>query len=210
MSFMSRSNKRDVKPEQEYPVFRQEAPPQKSYKPQTVVESSSGSFVGRTMKIEGDLYSDEDLTVEGHVKGTIKVSKTLTIGRDGNVSADIEAKVVRIIGTAKGTINATDKVLIMSEGRYSGNIRSEKLVVAEGAILIGDINKEEELERPETKEIPVPEFRTKAYPPTGGKDDAAGTSEKKETPEKNDPAEKRDEKPEKQEKIEKIEKKAGK
>lgn len=131
------------------------------------------------MKIEGDLYSDEDLTVEGHVKGTIKVSKTLTIGRDGNVSADIEAKVVRIIGTAKGTINATDKVLIMSEGRYSGNIRSEKLVVAEGAILIGDINKEEELERPETKEIPVPEFRTKAYPPTGGKDDAAGTSEKK-------------------------------
>ncbi|MCP5102004.1 MAG: polymer-forming cytoskeletal protein [bacterium] len=108
-----------------------------------VEEQASASYIGKTMRIEGGLVSDEDLTVEGQVKGTIDVTKTLTVGRHGDVSADINAKVVKIIGTARGTITAAEKVAILSEGRYTGNIRSEKLVVADGAILFGDINKEE-------------------------------------------------------------------
>lgn len=109
---------------------------------EVIEEKSSGSFIGKTMKIKGELISDEDLTIEGQVKGSIAVSKTLTIGRYGNVKADINASVVKIIGSARGNIVASDKVAILSDGRYNGNIQSEKLVVAEGAILIGDINKE--------------------------------------------------------------------
>ncbi len=142
-------------------------------------EKSSGSFIGKTMKIKGKVVANEDLTVEGEVKGTIKVSKTLTVGRSGNVNADIEADVVEIVGVAKGNIVASGKVAIMSDGRYNGNLRSEKLVVQEGAILIGDVNKEIETE----EEKLAPKTRKKT-PPSGTKTDtrkSEGFKEKKES-----------------------------
>jgi cytoskeletal protein CcmA (bactofilin family) len=92
------------------------------------------------MVIEADITSDEDIIIEGKVKGNISVSKTLTIGKSGKVKADIKAAVVRIIGEAKGNIIASEKVELLSLGRYTGNIQSQKLVVEEGAILNGNIN----------------------------------------------------------------------
>ena len=104
--------------------------------------AAASSFIGETMVIEADITSDEDIIIEGKVKGNINVSKTLTIGKSGKVKADIKAAVVRILGEAKGNIIASDKVELLSLGRYSGSIQSQKLVVQEGAILNGDINQE--------------------------------------------------------------------
>ena len=103
----------------------------------------SGSFIGETMKIKGNFHSDEDVIIEGKVEGNIHVSKTLTIGKNGVVTADIDADTVRIIGLAKGNLAASQKVEILPQGRYCGNIKSEILVVREGAILIGDVNKKD-------------------------------------------------------------------
>lgn len=109
--------------------------------PEPVAASSGpGSFIGKTMNIKADITSEEDVTVEGQVTGNITISRTLTIGKSGKVTADIEASVVRIIGEAKGNIVASEKVEILSQGRYTGNIKAERLVVADGAILNGNIN----------------------------------------------------------------------
>jgi cytoskeletal protein CcmA (bactofilin family) len=105
-----------------------------------VVEKSPGSYIGKTMSIEADITSDDDVTIEGEVTGNIVVGKTLTIGKNGSVKADIKAGVVRIIGEARGNIVASEKVEILTLGRYTGNIQSQKLIVAEGALLNGEIN----------------------------------------------------------------------
>ena len=94
------------------------------------------------MKIKGELKSEEDVTISGNVEGSIKVANTLTIGETGSVNADMEANAVRIFGTAKGNITASHKVELLPSGRYFGNIKSKLLVVEEGAILVGDVNKE--------------------------------------------------------------------
>ncbi|MCU0289681.1 MAG: polymer-forming cytoskeletal protein [Acidobacteria bacterium] len=108
-----------------------------------VVEEKPASYVGKTMKIEGKLFSEENLIIEGQVKGTIEVNQTLTIGRNGDIIADIQANVVKISGKVRGNITASEKVAILAEGNFNGNIKSQKLVVAEGAILMGNVNKEE-------------------------------------------------------------------
>jgi cytoskeletal protein CcmA (bactofilin family) len=138
MGFIS-SRKQDKPEEEPYSV------PRSTIQSKEPVSSSSGpgSFIGKTMDIKADITSDEDVTIEGRVNGNIKVSKTLTIGRNGNVTADIDAAVVRIIGVAKGNITASDKVEILSRGRYTGNIKSMKLVVADGAVLNGFVNEQE-------------------------------------------------------------------
>jgi len=138
MGFMS-GRKQEKKEEEIYTApHTTVSPKQPEY-----VASDPGSFIGRTMDIKADITSDENITIEGRVNGNIVVSKVLTIGKNGNVTADIKAAVVRIIGVAKGNIVASDKVEILSEGRYTGNIQSQKLVVADGAVLNGFINQDQ-------------------------------------------------------------------
>jgi len=110
-------------------------------------EHVTTSYIGETMNIKADIISDENVTVEGKITGNIDISKTLTIGKRGIVKADIKAAVVRIIGEAKGNIVASEKVEILAQGRYTGNIQSQKLVVEEGAILNGNINQQKDKEK---------------------------------------------------------------
>jgi cytoskeletal protein CcmA (bactofilin family) len=108
-------------------------------------ESSSQSFFGKTMRIEGEITSDEDLTIEGKVKGQLHISKTLTIGKQGYVDGKISANVIHISGEAEGHLSAVEKLVISSEGKYTGNINSDTIKVAEGAQIKGTINTEEEI-----------------------------------------------------------------
>ena len=141
--------------------------------------SVSSSFFGKTMKIEGEITSDEDVTIEGKLKGQLKVSKTLTIGKDGYVNGKISASVVQISGEAEGEISASEKLEISSGGQYTGNIQAETFVVAEGAKLKGTINmasKKEKEEKPAVKTA-----APSAAPPDKSKDkkpDESGEPEK--------------------------------
>lgn len=114
--------------------------------------SSSRSFFGKTMRIEGAITSDEDLTIEGTVTGELQVTKTLTIGNNGHINGKIEAAVVRISGGAEGHLNASERLEIASSGKYEGHIKADKIMVAEGAQLKGTINITVE-ESPKTKEF---------------------------------------------------------
>jgi cytoskeletal protein CcmA (bactofilin family) len=118
-------------------------------------ESSSQSFFGKTMRIEGEITSDEDITIEGKVKGQLHVSKTLTIGREGYVEGDISANVVHISGEAEGHLSASEKLVISSQGKYTGNINSDTIKVVEGAQIKGTINTEEKITitKPSTKAV---------------------------------------------------------
>jgi cytoskeletal protein CcmA (bactofilin family) len=107
-------------------------------------DSSSSSFFGKTMRIEGEITSDEDLTIEGKVTGQLEISKTLTIGKEGYVNGEISAAVVLISGEAEGRLMASDKLDISSEGKFSGNILADTIRVAEGAQIKGTINLDDE------------------------------------------------------------------
>ena len=107
---------------------------------QSSVEPASRSYLGKTIKIDGEITCEEILTIEGEVRGNIKVGNTLTIGKDGYVQGEIDAKEVKIIGKAEGNIVASDKLEITSQGYFSGSIKSDKLVIEEGAIFKGKAN----------------------------------------------------------------------
>lgn len=129
--------------------------------------SVSKSFFGKTMRVEGEVFSEEDLTIEGRVNGRINISKTLSIGKDGHVHGQITAAMVRIAGDADGMVTVSEKLEISSEGKFSGNIKAETIVVAEGAQLKGTINLEEvsksssAIDPSDTTEMPAIRVTTK-------------------------------------------------
>lgn len=96
--------------------------------------------IGKSISIKGDLTGNEDMVIEGKVEGKVDLpNNELTIGANGEVKAELNAKAVVVIGRVIGDVVGIDRVEIQSTGRVEGNVTSPKLIVAEGAQLDGAI-----------------------------------------------------------------------
>jgi cytoskeletal protein CcmA (bactofilin family) len=101
---------------------------------------STHSYLGKTVKIKGEIKSEEHITIEGKITGNIVSSNDLTIGKNGFVNGEINAESVKIDGKAEGNISATRKLEISSIGTFAGSLKSDNVVIMEGAIFKGNIN----------------------------------------------------------------------
>ncbi len=99
------------------------------------------AVIGTTIQVSGDIVGGENLLVEGHVEGTIKLEKhDLTIGVSGTAHANLTAKLVRIEGEVVGDVVGIERVVIASSGRVRGNITAPRVLVEDGARFKGMID----------------------------------------------------------------------
>jgi len=110
----------------------------KNYKIQDLKEGKS--MIGKSVTIKGELFGDEDITIEGRVEGKIVLKKSLNIGESGNVIADINASRVTISGKVEGNIYAAEKIELIETSNVNGNLFAPKIVVAEGAHFQGKVD----------------------------------------------------------------------
>jgi len=96
--------------------------------------------IGKSITISGDLTGEEDLVIEGKVEGKVSLPNSqLTIGANGSVKAEVQAKSVVVVGRVSGDIRGTERVEIQATGHVDGDVTAPKLSVAEGAVLNGSI-----------------------------------------------------------------------
>jgi cytoskeletal protein CcmA (bactofilin family) len=97
--------------------------------------------IGKSVVIKGELNGSEDLTIEGHVEGTIQLREhVLTIGPNGRIKAQVFAKSVIVLGEVTGNVTASDKVDIRDNGSVDGDIVSPRVAIAEGAHFRGTVD----------------------------------------------------------------------
>jgi cytoskeletal protein CcmA (bactofilin family) len=96
--------------------------------------------IGKSLSIKGDLTGDEDAVIDGRVEGRIDFKNHhLTIGPNGDVSGEVAAKQVTIVGRVKGNVSATERVEVTDTGRLQGDVTAPKLLVHEGGQLNGNV-----------------------------------------------------------------------
>src|SRR2546422_5675359 len=102
------------------------------------------AIVKETVSIKGELSVEEDLTIEGRVKGRIELKDhILWISPNGKVvDAQIHAGSVIIAGNVMGDISASEMVAIKSSGSMAGNIKCPRISIADGARFKGSIDTE--------------------------------------------------------------------
>lgn len=104
------------------------------------VKGEEMANIGKSISIHGDLTGNEDLVLEGTVEGRVDLpNNQLTIGANGRIPAEVNAKSVIVIGHVQGDVNGTERVEVQATGVVEGNIRTPKLLVAEGAVLNGKV-----------------------------------------------------------------------
>jgi len=105
--------------------------------------------IGRTLVIKGEVSGAESLFVDGRVEGTISFpDNRVTVGRNGNVTANITAKEVVIMGKVQGNVECADRLDVRSEGVLAGDVITHRISIEEGAILKGGV----EVRNPEKKD----------------------------------------------------------
>ena len=97
--------------------------------------------IGKAVKVVGQIFSREDLYVDGDVEGTIEaLEHKLTVGPNGTVQATVKAREVVALGSIKGNVEATDKIEIRKDAKLTGDIRTARIIIEDGAYFKGSID----------------------------------------------------------------------
>ena len=102
--------------------------------------SGAQTVIGSTIVIDGEVSGDEDLVIEGTVKGKVTLRQGLYVEGSGVIEADIETARVEVSGQVTGNIAATEKVELKADCRVVGDIRSPRILIADGAVFRGNVD----------------------------------------------------------------------
>jgi cytoskeletal protein CcmA (bactofilin family) len=137
-------------------------------------DSRSAATIGKSVKIIGQIFTKEDLYVDGDVEGTIEsLENKVTVGPNGRVQASIRAREVIILGQVQGNVETSDKVDIRKDAKLVGDITTSRISIEDGALFKGSID----IKKAEPKvatPAPTPAAARPAEPYTAPATGAAG------------------------------------
>jgi cytoskeletal protein CcmA (bactofilin family) len=106
-----------------------------------VVANGEQATIGKSLVVKGEVSGSESLYIDGKVEGTINLpGNRVTVGRNGQVAANILAREVVVLGKVKGNVNASDRVDIRSEGSLTGDVSAARISIEDGAYFKGGID----------------------------------------------------------------------
>jgi cytoskeletal protein CcmA (bactofilin family) len=116
-------------------------------------ESRGPAVIGKSVMIKGQIFSREDLTIDGEIDGSVELNEhRLTVGPNGKLQAGVKAREVVVLGTIHGNVEASDKIDIRKDAKLVGDIKTARIVIEDGAYFKGSID----IARPEAAKAPAP------------------------------------------------------
>lgn len=113
--------------------------------------ANRGASIGAAVSIIGEIYSEEDLFLDGEIQGKLELKNSrLTIGPNGKAKSNVKAREVIIQGQVQGDVEASQKITIRKHGSLVGNIKTTGIVIDDDAYFKGSIDivrKEKEVEK---------------------------------------------------------------
>lgn len=122
------------------PPRRDPAPAAQPVRDAAAPGSRSAAVIGASMKIKGEIRSQEELFVDGEVEGTLELRHALVVGPNGKVRANIKARDAIILGSVKGNVEVSGKIAIRDKGSLIGDIRTAGISIDDGAYFKGSID----------------------------------------------------------------------
>lgn len=114
--------------------------------------------IGKGLFIKGEITGSESLFIDGKVEGSVNLpGNRVTVGRNGQVNASINAREIVVLGKVKGNVAATDRVDIRAEGALTGDVAAARISIEDGAFFKGGIDIKKPDAKPASPTAPVAE-----------------------------------------------------
>jgi cytoskeletal protein CcmA (bactofilin family) len=110
--------------------------------PRPVAASTADqATIGKSLVIKGEVTGSESLYIDGRVEGSINLAgNRVTVGRNGVVAANINAREIVVLGKVRGNLTASDRVDIRSDGSLTGDVVAARISIEDGAFFKGGID----------------------------------------------------------------------
>jgi len=108
--------------------------------PDLSLSSCAVACISQGIRIKGEITGSEDLFVDGEIEGRIQVTEgTVTVGPNGRVQGQTEAREVAVRGLVDGNIAGADRVHVWHTGKTKGDIRAKRIAIDDGAVVRGKV-----------------------------------------------------------------------
>lgn len=110
--------------------------------PQSVAETVTAhvSKISSGLKIQGEITGTSDLYIDGEAQGKIRLSGSrVTVGPNGRVQSDIEAREIVVEGSVQGNLKAGERVRLGGSSRVQGMMMAPRIGIDDGARYRGKV-----------------------------------------------------------------------
>ena len=116
--------------EQPHEAAATSAPPKSTPASGGARGAKKAASIGSSIVIHGDVAGEEDLVVDGTIEGTVNFKdNNLVVSKNGRVTANINARIIRVDGEVKGELRGSEQVVISPSGKLKGDIRAPRVVL---------------------------------------------------------------------------------
>lgn len=106
------------------------------------------SIIGKTLKIEGNIFASDSIRIDGVISGDIFQEKncevTIAIAHGAVVTGKVIAENVIISGEVRGNIVSTKRIEVLSTAIVFGDIAYASIGLEVGARIHGNLNQQDE------------------------------------------------------------------
>ena len=125
--------------------------------------SKNKSVIGKNIKFRGELIGTEDLHIEGKIEGTVLMEgQNLSIGKEGEINANVHAQTIIINGKLTGDVLAEDIIEIRSSAIVKGNLIAPRIQLDDGGKFRGSMDM---IDTDQEKKDLIGEFKAKLIHP---------------------------------------------
>lgn len=105
-----------------------------------VALGNNASRITSGLKINGEISGSADLYIDGEVQGKLRLGNArVTVGPNGRVQADIEAREIVVEGKVDGNLKAGERAHFGSSSRVNGSVMTPRIGIDDGARLRGKV-----------------------------------------------------------------------
>lgn len=101
--------------------------------------SPSETVIGSGTNVTGEIRGSRAVRIEGRLEGSVFGPERVSVAEGGHVRGTIEAIVVRVAGVVEGNVQASQRFEMTATGVLVGDAQAPNVVVAEGAVVQGEL-----------------------------------------------------------------------
>ncbi|MBQ6728924.1 MAG: polymer-forming cytoskeletal protein [Bacteroidales bacterium] len=102
-----------------------------------IMESQARNLIGNGTTIKGDIESNGDIRIDGHLIGSLKSNGKVVIGQTGVMEGDLNCKQSEISGVVKGNITTEELTALKSTSKVEVDLNTKQLLIEVGAQFTG-------------------------------------------------------------------------
>jgi cytoskeletal protein CcmA (bactofilin family) len=96
-------------------------------------ENTLNSLVRGTV-IEGNIVAENDIRVDGVIRGTLRCNAKVIIGPSGLIDGEVKCESAMIEGKFYGKLRVNDLLSVKESAEVVGDVSTGKLMIASGAV----------------------------------------------------------------------------